>query len=148
MHVDVHSKKKSTSLLLKFAICGDGSSWYASCRSRARYEACAIQIRCVTECRSGTKYGLSPTYGPAPSDNIALDLCLVLPTRVIAKCITMALGQVDIYAIVALVSSLATIAVAARFWVRKLTKARRGADDWTILISVVSTMYTHKIIGR
>ncbi|PVH96615.1 hypothetical protein DM02DRAFT_534841 [Periconia macrospinosa] len=43
----------------------------------------------------------------------------------------------EVRAIAAVLSTLATFAVAARFWVRKTLKAKYEADDWTILASTL-----------
>lgn len=49
----------------------------------------------------------------------------------------MEISRTNVYVADILLSLLATVAVIARFWVRKLRKARYGADDWTILASLV-----------
>jgi hypothetical protein len=48
----------------------------------------------------------------------------------------MALSVPEVRAIAIVLSIIATLAVAARFWVRKLKKSMYGADDWTILTSL------------
>lgn len=58
----------------------------------------------------------------------------------------MAFSVLEVRAIVVVLSTIATLAVAARFWVRKLKKARYEADDWTILASLESSTHAHSVI--
>ncbi|PVH97493.1 hypothetical protein DM02DRAFT_674116 [Periconia macrospinosa] len=60
----------------------------------------------------------------------------------------MVLSRTDVFAIDIILSLLATFAVIARFWVRKLRKSRYGADDWTILGSLMLMWAMSAIILR
>ncbi|CAI6235680.1 unnamed protein product [Periconia digitata] len=60
----------------------------------------------------------------------------------------MAFSVQHVRAIAITLPIIATLAVAARFYVRKLKKAKYGADDWTILTSLILTWALTGIVLR